>query len=246
MTFERDSAHRDHDPLLIASHASQDLAPSDAERVERWLKDCSTCADLHADLLTLTGALSTLPKTATAPRDFRLSPAQAARLRGGPWWRRLGRALAAPRGAGRPLATAFTTLGLVGLLIGSLPAGALVLDSAAERALTQGSPDAAWIPAPAAHPSPTDTTFGAIDQHSPDDRNAYTTGSGSAGGGTTVETPKNDHVTITQAPDLAPGVGSASGATAGSTVRPVVALAIVFLAVGLGLFGIRRFGRKLA
>ncbi|MCI0346871.1 MAG: hypothetical protein L0221_15745, partial [Chloroflexi bacterium] len=131
MTFEPDSVHLRHDSLLIAGHAAGDLAPADAERVERWLRECRECAALHADLRSLTSALAALPRTASAARDFRLSPAHATRLRGGPWWRRLARSIAAPRGFGRPLATAFTTLGLVGILIGSLPVAMLGLSGAA-------------------------------------------------------------------------------------------------------------------
>ena len=235
MTFEPDSAHNRHDALLIASHASNDLAPADAERVEAWLRDCRECVALHADLRALTTALATLPKTANAPRDFRLSPAQAARLRGGPWWRRMARAIAAPRGIGRPLATAFTTLGLVGILVGSLPVAMLGLTgSPGERTLfSQYQADGAGGPGPQV--TPEDAGSEQVPTVSGNDGRgegypAY------AGGETPTQEPKDD-----TAEDLA-----TDNFRDASTVKvsPVIALAGAFLAIGLGLFALRRFGRN--
>ena len=70
---------------------------------------------------TISGRLQ--PQRATCrrrSRDFRLSAADAARLRGGRW-RRLVRTLGLPAWNPRPLAAVFTTLGIAGLLIAVLP-----------------------------------------------------------------------------------------------------------------------------
>ena len=248
MTFKPASAHDRHDPLLIAAHATQDLPPAETDRVERWLRDCQACAGLHADLAAISGALGTLPKTATAPRDFRLSPDQAVRLRGGPWWRRLGRAIVAPRGVGRPLATAFTTLGLVGLLIGNLPGGFLF---AAGGASPEYAPVGASVtdgaPVPVAAPSPGDTSSA----YSPDD--AEGRANTLSGSGASPSVMKDDLETTgrptTESPapsrdaDLFAG-GPTSGDEATTPTSPLIALAMAFLAFGLGLFAIRRIGGR--
>lgn len=250
MPFKPESAHRTHDALLVAGHASGDLEPADAERVERWIRDCSACAAIHADVLSISGALAALPKTAHAPRDFRLSLDQAARLRGGPWWRRLGRAIVAPRGVGRPLATAFTTLGLVGLLIGNLPAGFMF---AAGGASPEYAPVGASVtdgaPVPVAAPSPGDTSSA----YAPDD--AEGRANALSGSGASPSVMKDDLETTgrptTEVPapsrdaDLFAG-GRTSGRDATTPTSPVIALAFAFLAFGLGLFAVRRLGGRFA
>ena len=236
MTFAPDSAHLRHDPQLVAGHASNDLAPADAERVAGWLRDCADCAALHADLRVLSSALATLPRLANAPRDFRLSPAQAARLRGGPWWRRLARSITAPRGVGRPLATAFTTLGLVGILVGSLPVGFMQLAAVTGDRLGSVSTEGAG--APVASPTDADNFFAPADGSGGGDgegRGSYQVDG--AGGGATPPT-KDD-----PSEDL---VSNESRDASATWVSPVFALAAAFLAIGLGLFALRRFGRNFA
>ena len=258
MTFQAESAHDRHDPMLIAAHASQDLAPAEVERVEQWLRDCRECAALHADVSSISVALAGLPKAATAPRDFRLSPAQAAGLRGGPWWRRLVRTITAPRGFGRPLATAFTTLGLVGLLIGNLPTGFLLSAGGAaspERALVdtgapQGTPPDAHVPGPAPTPEDTSSAYGPA-EGSDDGRTNYVSGSGASPsvmkddlattGAPPAESPAPTEVAAPLAAD-----GPTAGRDATPATSPVTMLAIAFLAVGLGLFAIRRLRGRLA
>src|SRR5262245_63268823 len=78
---------------------------------------CTSCADLRRDLVAIAAATRALPTRAVAPRDFRLTPAQAASLRRGGWLGSLLRPFAAPRSAVRPMAMAFTSLGLAGLLV---------------------------------------------------------------------------------------------------------------------------------
>jgi hypothetical protein len=259
MTFQAESAHDRHDPMLVAAHASQDLALADVERVEQWLRECLDCAALHADLSSISLALAGLPKTANAPRDFRLSPAQAARLRGGPWWRRLGRTITAPRGIGRPLATAFTTLGLVGLLIGNLPTGFLLSAGGAaspERALVDtgappGTPQGgAHVPGPAPTPQDTSSAYGPA-EGSNDGRTNYVSGSGASPSVmkddlTTTAAPATETATpTTEGAPLAAG-GATTGRDATPTTSPVMPLAIAFLGIGLALFAVRRFGGRLA
>ncbi|HZM73208.1 MAG TPA: hypothetical protein VFC71_07500 [Candidatus Polarisedimenticolia bacterium] len=259
MTFQAESAHDRHDPMLIAAHAAQDLGPAEVERVEQWLRECRDCAALHADVSSISIALAGLPKTANAPRDFRLSPAQAARLRGGPWWRRLGRTITAPRGIGRPLATAFTTLGLVGLLIGNIPTGFLLSAGGAaspERAVVdtgapRGTPPDAHVPGPAPTPRDTLSAYGPA-EGSGDGKTNYVSGSGAS-----PSVMKDDDLSTTGAPraegpaptdaaaPLAAG-GPTAGRDATPATSPVTVLAIAFLAVGLGLFAIRRLRGRLA
>jgi hypothetical protein len=250
MTFEPESAHHAHDPLLVSGHASGELAAADTARVERWIRDCSACAAIHVDVLSISGALAALPKTARAPRDFRLSPAQAARLRGGSWWRRLGRSLVAPRGLGRPLATAFTTLGLVGLLVGNLSPGFL---SQAGGASPEYAPVGARVtdsaPVPVAAPSPQDTSSA----YAPDD--AEGRANALSGSGASPSVMKDDLGTTgpptTESPassgdaDLFAG-GPTSGRDSTSPTSLVIALAIAFLSIGIGLFAVRRLGGRFA
>jgi hypothetical protein len=141
-----------HTPTAEAeAHASQivaldagDLAGGDLEQAEALLVACAGCAALRDDLAAIRGAMTSLP-VPVRRRDFRLTDADAARLRPS-GWRRLVGWLAAPGSAVRPLATGLATLGVVGLLLtASLPglggSAALLttvggsVDGTAERAL---------------------------------------------------------------------------------------------------------------
>ena len=245
MTFEPDSVHRGHDPLLIAEHAAGDLSGPPAKAAETLIADCSDCAALDRDLRALARATRAVSGVAPAPRDFRLSPAQAARLRGGPWWRRAIRILTEPRGVGRPIATAFTTLGLAGLLFGSLPTGAFLpmAASTGDRNLVHESSSAAPAPAAASAPSAAPGVVGQPAAQGSDGRTSNEFGGGlGAGLGTPTDAPKHEPTTAT-------------GGSAGSTdlnqsspqpTTPLVAVSIGLLAVGLGLFAVRRLGRRIA
>ena len=114
------AAHAGHDPLLVASLADHSLGDSERAAAGALVAACSACADLHADLLSLRDATRAMP-TPTRPRDYALTPDDAARLRRGGWWR-LVAAIGSPRDAfSRPLAVGLTTLGLAGLLLASIP-----------------------------------------------------------------------------------------------------------------------------
>jgi hypothetical protein len=116
------SAHAMHDHALVAALAMRepDLAEADRAAAGELVAVCAECADLLADLVALQVAL---PATSTParPRDFALTPEDAARLRAGGWRRVLGFFGSARDSVSRPLAVGLTTLGLAGLLVASMP-----------------------------------------------------------------------------------------------------------------------------
>lgn len=115
--------HARHDRYLVAALAADDVEPMVRVDAEALVASCHDCAELLADLRSIavaTAALPMVPRT----RDFRISAADAARLRPR-GWRALLDALGGARASfSRPLATGLTTLGIVGLLVSTVP-GAL-------------------------------------------------------------------------------------------------------------------------
>lgn len=112
--------HAAHDPELIAAAVDRTLDGPERLKADAWLASCATCAELHADLLAIVSAERALP-TPSRSRDFQLTPADAHRLRP-----RGLQALLAAIGSSRdafskPLAVGLTTLGLAGLLVGTVP-----------------------------------------------------------------------------------------------------------------------------
>ena len=118
------TSHDRHDTMLVAALAAGDLAATDRDQAIGLTRTCAECASLHDDLVAIARATAAVPPPFAMPaRDFRLTPADAARLRPA-GWRRLVAALSIPRQAViRPLGVGLTTLGLVGLLIGNIPLG---------------------------------------------------------------------------------------------------------------------------
>jgi hypothetical protein len=116
--------HEQHDPILVVSLASGDLATADRDRAtaQSLVDTCADCARLRDDVLALAAATKALPP-AVRTRDFRLTPEQAARLQPGGW----RRFFTAPGALfSRQLGVGLTTLGIAGILIssiGSLPLG---------------------------------------------------------------------------------------------------------------------------
>ena len=146
--------HALHDEELIAAFAAGDVEDrGEAEKARSLVERCAFCRDLHRDLgviravLQASGTAAQRAETRAAPRDFRLTAADAARLRPGSpivraatrlgWRARVGLGVAA---FGRPLGATLATLGVAGLLIGSLTLG--------------GSPLASMGGAPAATAAP--------------------------------------------------------------------------------------------
>jgi hypothetical protein len=119
---DRTTAHPDHDTILVAALAAGDLADLPRADAETLVAACPDCATLHADLLAIAAATRALPAPART-RDYRLTAEQAERLRPS-GMRRLVEAFGSSRLAvTRPLAVAFTTLGIAGLLLSAIPAG---------------------------------------------------------------------------------------------------------------------------
>jgi anti-sigma factor RsiW len=129
--------HADHDPERIAAAVGASLEPAERRLIDSWLAGCSTCADLHADLLAIVSAERALP-TPSRPRDFQLTPADAHRLRPG-GWRAVLAAIGSSRDAfSKPLAVGLTTLGLAGLLVATVPS--LGMSGSAATLSTVGAP----------------------------------------------------------------------------------------------------------
>jgi hypothetical protein len=122
----RPTSHDRHDSLLVAALAAGDLAATDRVRAIRLIETCDDCATLHADLIAIARATASVPPPITTrPRDFRLSPEQARRLRPS-GWRRVLAAFAGPRLAfTKPLGVGLATIGLAGLLLGNVSLGSL-------------------------------------------------------------------------------------------------------------------------
>ena len=139
-------AHERHDRTLVAALAADDLDPLGRAAAEAQVAACHDCAELLADLRVIaraTAALPAIPRT----RDFRVTAADAARLRP-TGWRALLEVLGGARSSfSRPLAVGLTTLGLVGVLATTIP-GALsggfgAFGSAASSPAREGNPAAA-------------------------------------------------------------------------------------------------------
>ena len=240
-------AHAGHDAFLIAQFAAGDVDTRDRQAAERLIESCTDCAELAGDLRLIALATAELPVPAR-PRDFTLTADQAARLRGTSW-RSLANRLAWVRGGfGRTLAAGLTTIGLAGLLIGTLPANfnlglggsaaaspttAQAPDNMAEAgpsvaASMAPAPDAASSrglasgpvlrPAPSAGPSPT-----------PDDRLGVAGEQGS--GKLYADQPPTDS---------AGGAASTRDASNPTSPNTLLAVSLVSLAAGIGLFALRR------
>jgi hypothetical protein len=118
----RSTSHDRHDPMLVAALAADDLAGTDRDQAIALTRSCAECATLHDDLGALARATAAAPPpVSTRPRDFRLTPADAARLRPSGWRRLVAAASSSRVIFSRPLGAGLATLGLVGLLVGNVP-----------------------------------------------------------------------------------------------------------------------------
>jgi len=251
--------HTQHDLDLIAGHAAGDLTTTERIRADDLLNSCASCAELRRDLLAIASATRTLPSAAAAPRDFRLTPRQAASLRRGSWLATLLRPFAAPRSTVRPLAMAFTSLGLAGLLFTNiLPALFGSAASLAPQAGLGGAAPAAATAAPAPAPSQAAEFPVAAGPHS----TSY--GRELAGGvptfvadqGGSSGSKSNEATTPSQ---FAGNENQASGTGQPSDDRlsvvgreritqetnPILIGSLILLALGLALFGLRFVARRL-
>jgi hypothetical protein len=161
--------HALHDEELVAAFAAGDVEdPADGERARALVERCSRCHDLHRDLVAIraviraSGTAAQRAETRAAPRDFRLSTEDAARIRPGSpaarlavrlgWRARLNLGVAT---FGRPVGAAMATFGIVGLLVGSLGLGggpfASMGGAAASTAAPAGVDVASEIPETSAY-----------------------------------------------------------------------------------------------
>jgi hypothetical protein len=148
------AAHAAHDLSTVAALAARahDLDDATTASARRQVAECTACADVLADLLTLQTVLPTT-STPTRPRDFRLTPADAARLHRTGWRRFLGFFGSARDGFSRPLAIGFTTLGLAGLLVATVPTLYMGAGGAASGPSEVLAPVGNALPAASAAPS---------------------------------------------------------------------------------------------
>ena len=250
-------AHRDHDRLLISAHASGDLSGRDLAAADALLATCGECRALHADLRALAAATRDLPPPArVGNRDFRIPPERAAVLVRGGLWRRLLRPFGRQGGASRPLAMAFTTLGVAGLLLASLPTLQLAPGGASRATapeFTNAAPevtnerDAAQATAVLESAPPFDTSGGA--EYQPTDEGSGAGArptalpvaeSAGAGAGASPQ-PPGESVGAGGDPKAQPTGDSTGGeelaiaADGPSGPSPLVLLSVAFLAAGLGL-----------
>jgi hypothetical protein len=140
----RSTSHDRHDPMLVAALAADDLAGTDRDQAIALTSSCVDCATLHDDLLALARETASAPPPMTArPRDFRLTPADAARLRPSGWRRLVAAVASSRRIISQPLGVGLATLGLVGLLIGNVQLGFGSSSGAAAPALVPAAGGAA-------------------------------------------------------------------------------------------------------
>src|SRR5215212_6305148 len=107
-------SHHHHDPTLVAGLAAGDLTARELDEALALTRACADCARLHDDLVAIRQATASVPPPfPIAGRDFRLTPADAARLRPTSW-RRFSEAISGVRaGLARPAGIGLATLGLV-------------------------------------------------------------------------------------------------------------------------------------
>ncbi len=193
--------HARHDRLLVTRFAAGDAYDNEVSRARRLVADCPECAALANDIRLIAARAGDLP-IARRRRDFRLSAAEADRLRGSALQRVLRRLAAPGFAALRPVAGVAMAAGLALAVIGALPltqfsAGAPsdALDrvgapSAAAPEAASEAPDVAPSPelagAPSHMPQPAKATTG---PEAPDDMN-FDGPSGHQGAQATVAPPE--------------------------------------------------------
>lgn len=258
-----ESDHATHDQELVAALGDPDLDVATRARAEALVAGCDACAALARDVADIQRALAELPRTATAPRDMRLSPEVAARERRGAGWRRVLRPFGSRAWAPlRPVGAAFAALGLVGVVLTGTP----ILSSSVPAALPAagaifGAPAASLAPAPA----PEDAT-GSLPAASPLIRktgpSAAPAGVGSSSGpteATPAASPAGPLTAVGAGATVPAGQGSFAGQDSGSGLPPQAAptaapagggfppltlLSIAVLAVGLVMLGLRLIARR--
>ena len=227
LTFDMTDAHRSGTPAARA----HDLDDKASAAAREQVAGCTACADVLADLVALQ---VTLPTTSTPvrPRDFRLTPGDAARLHRTGWRRFLGFFGSARDGVSRPLAIGFTTLGLAGLLVATVPSMFIAGGGGVTQTLsTVGTA----IPAPAAASDQAYSTE-RMSLEAPEGAGAGEPADGSVFSGANPEEVGRD---VTGDAGLLSIRDDASG------LSVLFVLAGIMLIAGLGLFGLRWSARRL-
>ena len=110
------SEHDRHDRLLVARYAAGDAYESEIVEAKDLVDNCDGCAALAADIRLISAKTAELP-AATRPRDFRITPEQAEKLRGS-WFDRLMRGFSSPGwSVVRPVAAASLAIGMVLIVV---------------------------------------------------------------------------------------------------------------------------------
>jgi len=245
--------HSAHDTTLIAGFAAGDLAGSELDRAQALVTTCTDCAALHRDLVAIAAATRALPNLARAPRDFRIDAGQAARLGRGSWLRGFLRPFASAGSSARPLASAFTSLGVAGLLVVTiLPA---VLGGLGGAASTTGGPRelAAGAPGPTNGPVAPAPGAGGGATVTPDRVETGSNQYGPASSSRPTDTRDVAQPTDYDAMAVKGAEGSPKAATddvafgvdKGSPPNPLFVGSLALLVVGLAIFGLRFAGRRL-
>lgn len=240
--------HVSHDLALIADHAAGDLSDSDRVRADALLSSCNPCADVRRDLVAIAAATRALPARAMPDRDFRLAPERAERLRRGSWLRAALRPFASSGSAVRPMAAAFTSLGLAGLLV------AIVIPSLFGSAGAPADAQFESVTGPGASAgaaAPPAATQEAVAPQAAESSNDRAVDAATGAPGQVLAGAKNS-------PTSAPLVAAAGGetndldaprdlaiASTGPAVNPLIAGSLGLLLVGLLLFGLRIASRRL-
>ena len=253
-------AHAQHDLDLITGHAAGDLSDAERIRADALLSSCSACADLRHDLVAIASAVRSLPTPTPTTREYRLTPAQAASLRRGGWIKSLLRPFASPRSTARPLAMAFTTLGLAGLLVANIlpslfgsagalapapQAGAERAQAAATAAPAPVASGAAGLPVPEV-PAATenDAMFGSLGRPSPvadgggSKSNASTTPPAEIAAGQPHSSGRNEATDLDR-------LAAVERTRIAEESNPIFIGSLVLLTLGLALFGLRFAARRL-
>jgi hypothetical protein len=161
--------HATHDAELVAAYAAGDATGADLAAAGDLVAGCAECATLHRDLRAIMAALPAMP-VPVRPRDFRLTPEQAAAIRPPSGLRRLLAPLAGARFAfAGPAGAGLAALGLAGILLSgglnvqpfTATAGKAVTGTIPQAAASAGAgtaasagPGLAYGPADQAAPSP--------------------------------------------------------------------------------------------
>ena len=239
--------HANHELTLIAGHAAGDLGVSERIRADALLLSCTSCADLHRDLISIAAATRALPTTAVAPRDFRLDAAQAARLRRGSWLRTLLQPFGAAKSGVRPTAAALTSLGLAGLFVTMILPG--MFGSAASAPAFERDTSGAGLPASTfAPPRPvaagSRAGAGEVQAAGQPSAPGYDTMTGSKASHEPKDMPEDPAVGLKGSHVPAVSMSTDESSAISASPNPIVLGSLALLAIGLALFVLRFAARR--